>query len=87
MLVNVLYFGIVRERLGCGAESMDLPSDARVSDLLHVLEKRHGSLKKGVESLRIAVNREYVDSDHALTENDEVAVIPPVSGGSGVRNH
>ena len=84
MLVNVLYFGIVRERLACGEERMELTDGACVRDLLSVLEKRHGSLEKGVDSLRIAVNREYVDSSHGLSENDEVAVIPPVSGGSCV---
>lgn len=66
---------------------MELPSGSRVCDLLHVLEKRHGSLEKGVDSLRIAVNREYVDTNHDLAEDDEVAVIPPVSGGSSVRDY
>ena len=84
MRVSVLYFGIVRERLGCGEDSMELPDGACVRDLLTELEGRHGSLKTGVDSLRIAVNREYVDSNHPLSENDEVAVIPPVSGGSCV---
>ncbi|MFQ5352662.1 MAG: MoaD/ThiS family protein [Candidatus Binatia bacterium] len=36
--------------------------------------------------LRVAVNREYVDSTAVLTNNAEVAIIPPVSGGCGVRN-
>ena len=83
----MLYFGIVRERLGCGEETMVLPDDACVADLLTILEGRHGSLEKGVESLRIAVNREYVDSKYSLSDNDEVAVIPPVSGGSCVRDY
>lgn len=93
MQINVLYFGIVRERLGRGEETMDLEEGSAVSDLLAVLETRHGSLEKGVDSLRIAVNREYVDSDCLLCDNDEVAVIPPVSGGCGgcggccVRDH
>lgn len=83
----MLYFGIVRERLGCGEETMMLPDGACVADLLTILEGRHGSLEKGVDSLRIAVNREYVDSNYSLSDNDEVAVIPPVSGGSRVRDH
>ena len=87
MKVNVLYFGIVRERLGCGEEVLELPAMAKVADLLHLLETRHGSLEQGIDSLRIAVNREYVDSDHSLCENDEVAVIPPVSGGIRVRDY
>jgi molybdopterin converting factor subunit 1 len=87
MKISVLYFGIVREHLGCGEEQMELADGASVADLLAVLEKRHGSLEKGIDSLRIAVNREYVDSDYGLSNNDEVAVIPPVSGGCRVRDH
>jgi molybdopterin converting factor subunit 1 len=84
MKVNVLYFGIVRERLGRGEEVLELEDEATVADFLRVVEARYGSLQAGVESLRIAVNREYVDSQHALGDDDEVAVIPPVSGGTRV---
>lgn len=87
MKVNVLYFGIVRERLGRGEEVLELGSPATVADLLGLLENRYGSLQIGVDSLRVAVNREYVDSSQSLSDNDEVAVIPPVSGGVCVRDH
>ncbi len=81
MRVRVLYFGIVRERLGLREESYELPPGARVQDLLVAAEKLHAPLSTGVARIRVAVNAEYVDSNHALSENDEVAIIPPVSGG------
>jgi molybdopterin converting factor subunit 1 len=81
MRVRVLYFGIVRERIGCAEETLELPAGTTVADVTNALSKRHGNLATGVASLRVAVNLEYVDSTRVLADDDEVAVIPPVSGG------
>lgn len=81
MVVRVLYFGIVRERLGLREEAVELPMGSKVADLTALLSAKHGNLAAGVSALRLAVNLEYVDSDAILRDNDEVAVIPPVSGG------
>lgn len=81
MKVRVLYFGIVRERLGKREETVDVPAGATVGVLVDLLERRYSSMAAGAGSIRIACNNEYVDSDWALSENDEIAVIPPVSGG------
>ena len=81
MQVQVLYFGIVKERLGLSDESFDVESGATVSGLLDLLKTRHPDFAEGVDSVRIAVNEEYVKNDHVLEDEDEVAVIPPVSGG------
>jgi molybdopterin converting factor subunit 1 len=79
--VRVLYFGIVRERLGKREETVEIPAGATVETLLNLLEQRYASMAAGAGSIRIACNNEYVDSDWTLSENDEIAVIPPVSGG------
>jgi molybdopterin converting factor subunit 1 len=79
--VRVLYFGIVRERLGLTEEWVDVAQGARISDLAAALSAKHGDLARGVEKIRMAVNLEYVDFDHVVRDNDEIAVIPPVSGG------
>lgn len=81
MNVRVLYFAILRERLGLNEEGYELEEGARVSDLLALLERRHGDVSEGVSSVRVAVNNEYVDSSRVLRDEDEVAIIPPVSGG------
>jgi len=81
MRVRVLYFGIVRERIGCSEEVVELDAGSTVADLAARLSARHGNLAAGVATLRLAVNLEYVDSDTVLHDDDEVAVIPPVSGG------
>ena len=81
MRVHVLYFGIIRERLGRCEETIDVPEGTTVGQVTTSLSNRHGDLARGVASLRVAVNLEYVDAATVLAEDDEVAVIPPVSGG------
>ncbi len=83
MNLDMHYFGIVREKLGLRRERLELPEGASVAELLETLAGRHDIFSLGAGSLRVAVNQEYVDSKHILAYGDEVAVIPPVSGGSG----
>ena len=81
MRVRVLYFGIVRERLGIRQETLELPEGASVGAMLDALAGLRPAFASGVRSVRVARNEEYVDSDTTLFDNDEVAIIPPVSGG------
>ena len=83
MKLHLLYFGIVRERLGRREESRECADGATVGELLAELSGTHGIFALGAGVLRVAVNREYVDNDRVLADNDEVAVIPPVAGGWG----
>ena len=77
MQVTVRLFAILRERAGAGSVTLELPEGARVVDALAEL----GSLAEGLP-LVMAVNREYAAEDHLLDAGDELALIPPVSGGS-----
>lgn len=83
MKLRLLYFGIVRERLGRREETRECADGATVGQLLAELSGTHAIFALGAGVIRIAVNREYVGEDHVLADNDEVAVIPPVAGGSG----
>jgi molybdopterin synthase catalytic subunit/molybdopterin converting factor small subunit len=73
----VRLFAGLRERAGRDELELDLPDGARVSDALAQVEH----LAPGV-SLVLAVNREYADADVVLAAGDELAVVPPVSGGA-----
>jgi len=75
----VRLFAGLRERAGAEALSLQLPDGARVSDAL----ARMTELTAGT-SVVMAVNREYAATDHPLRAGDELALIPPVSGGAGV---
>jgi molybdopterin converting factor subunit 1 len=77
MNVTVRLFAGLRERAGCSELALELPDDARVADAL----ARMGDLIAGVPVV-MAVNQEYADDGHSLAAGDELALIPPVSGGS-----
>jgi len=77
MRIRVRLFAGLRERAGRDELELDLPDGARVADALAAVEH----LAPGT-SLVLAVNREYATPDAPLHENDELAVVPPVSGGA-----
>ena len=77
MEVRVRLFAMLRERAGAGEVMLDLPDGARVNDAIEQL----GDLAEGLP-LVMAVNREYAPADQVLEPGDELALIPPVSGGS-----
>jgi molybdopterin synthase catalytic subunit len=82
MEVTVRLFAMLRERAGAGEMVLELPEGARVSDAL----ERLGELAEGLP-LVMAVNREYAPADQVLDPGDELALIPPVSGGSVASPH
>jgi molybdopterin synthase catalytic subunit len=79
MKVSVRLFAGLRERAGQDELVLDLPEGARVADALAAVQH----LAPGT-SLVLAVNREYASEDVVLRPGDEVAVVPPVSGGAVV---
>ncbi len=78
--VSVLLFGITRDLTGQSTVSLPLSEGASVSDLLGQLHQNYPALA-GIRSLLIAVNGEYAEPEQILTHHDEIALIPPVSGG------
>jgi MoaE-MoaD fusion protein len=78
MKVRVRLFAVLRERAGTDEVELDLPDGARVADALARLDDLAGGL-----SLVMAINREYAREDAPLSPGDELALIPPVSGGGG----
>jgi len=81
MKVTVRLFAMARDLAGFGERRVDLGRDPRAGTVLEYLSEHHPEFAGWRSSIRIAVNQEYVPYDHALREGDEVAVIPPVSGG------
>ena len=82
MEVTVRLFAMLRERAGASEVTVELPEGARVKDALAEL----GDLAAGLP-LVMAVNREYAPEDHVLDAGDELALIPPVSGGETAAAH
>ncbi|GIV15680.1 MAG: molybdopterin synthase sulfur carrier subunit [Armatimonadota bacterium] len=80
MRIHVLFFGHLKDQAG-EQEQVVLPSPSTVKHLLNILCERHPELSQWLGVTRIAVNMEYASPDTLLHEGDEVALLPPMSGG------
>jgi molybdopterin synthase catalytic subunit len=81
--IRVLYFAVARERAGVSNEALDLPTKTTVGAMRERICKKHPTMSLlAVDAVRIAVNQEFVGDDFVLHDGDEVALIPPVSGGA-----
>ena len=84
MRVTVLYFGVLRDVFGVRDEAVELAEGAAVEDLLRILDGRTSNVRMEAriwQSVAVAVNREYAGPVVVLRDGDEVALLPPVSGG------
>src|ERR1700675_1161118 len=80
MQIRVLFFGMLKDLAGRGSDSLSLPEDATLGD---VLRHYHQAIPQDlIASLAMSVNQEYAGPDVRLKPGDEVALLPPVSGGS-----
>jgi molybdopterin synthase sulfur carrier subunit len=80
MKINILAFGIAKDIFGSSEVTADLANDATVSNLKYLLEHQYPRLKQ-VATYMVAVNNEYALDGDNIHERDEIAIIPPVSGG------
>jgi molybdopterin converting factor subunit 1 len=79
--VRVRLFASFREAVGSGTLAWDTPEGSRVSDVVAALRETYPGLGPAAEKALLAVNQEYVGGDLQLHDGDELALIPPVSGG------
>jgi len=80
MKLNILAFGITKDIVGGASIDIDIPEGWSVAELKTHLSKHYPAMQE-LTSLLIAVNEEYGDDTQILKEKDEIALIPPVSGG------
>lgn len=83
--VRIRLFAMQRELAGARELAVELPVGSTVADAWAALVRRHPVLEPGRRSVRFAVNGEYAEATAPLADGDEVAMIPPVSGGSATR--
>jgi molybdopterin converting factor subunit 1 len=81
MRIRARLFASFRQAVNASEVAVDLEQPATVGGLLERLGQQHPNLRPLLEGALVAVNLEYVGPETALTERDEVALIPPVSGG------
>jgi len=83
MQVRVLFFGMLKELAAKSADQVELRSGATVSDLLEYYKSEIPKMAVLFPSIALAVNQQYATADTTLRSGDEVAFLPPVSGGVG----
>ncbi len=84
MKITIKLFARLRELAGAGSLNRSLPEPATVTDVLALLENEFPAWAQAAPRTVAALNQEFVNLDARLSDGDEVAFFPPVSGGSGV---
>src|ERR1700757_39101 len=82
MRVRGLFFGMLKEWAGTASDLIEVGEGAAVRDVLRHYESRIPQLPAALASLALAVNQQYASPETSLKPGDEVALLPPVSGGS-----
>jgi molybdopterin converting factor subunit 1 len=79
--ITVRFFAILKDRAGVAETALELPPQSTVAAAIEGLTTRFPGLTRDCARIAFAVNRNYVKPDYLLNEGDELALIPPVSGG------
>ena len=82
MHVRVLFFGMLKDVVGKSEDSIELQDGASVRDVLDQYGSRFPRFNESLNSLAVAVNQRYANPDTRLKPSDEIALLPPVSGGA-----
>lgn len=81
MRINVKLFAILKDRAGVADVALDLPTATTVTAAAEAIAKQYPQLSAFLPRIAFAVNQTYTDRATVLKEGDELALIPPVSGG------
>jgi len=79
--VNILYFASAKEATAVRMEPIELPKNASVKELLSNLSMMHPKIRGMLNIIQVSVNYKVVDKGTILNDGDEVAILPPISGG------
>lgn len=81
MTVTVRFFALLRDKVGAAQARANLPAGATVADAAAWVAERHPEAAGILRRCAFAVNLERANAGHSLQDGDEVAMLPPVSGG------
>jgi molybdopterin converting factor subunit 1 len=84
MRVRVLFFGVLKDLVGRAEDALDVPSGSTLQDVFETYSERFETLRGKRSSILFARNQEFAAPGTLLADNDEVAFLPPVSGGSNM---
>jgi len=84
MTVRVRLFAALRDAVGCDSFEIPLPQRRDVAGVIEMLRERYGDAAHSAvtaENVRVAINREFLDGPQDLRDGDEIAFMPPITGG------
>lgn len=87
MQITIRYFAVMREHLSKGVETLEIPDGTTAGDVFALATKDAARLAGLQRSVMVMVNEEYAEPGQVLQEGDDVALIPPVSGGDDTRRY
>lgn len=79
--IKILFFATLRDYVGKKSIDLEIPPGTTLRGLMEVLITTYPNLKKGKDSILVAINREYAGIEQVIPEHAEIAFFPPVSGG------
>jgi molybdopterin synthase catalytic subunit len=82
VVIRVLFFGQLKDIAGCAQDSLELAAGGTLHDVFEVYAARHPRLREMSASIVLAVNQQFASRDVVVHDDDEVAFLPPVSGGT-----
>jgi molybdopterin converting factor subunit 1 len=85
MRVTVLYFGVLKDVMGQRSAVMEIAEGVSVAELLALHRSSEEAAGSIWDSIAVAVNQEYARAEDVLKDGDEVALLPPVSGGCNTK--
>ena len=80
--VKLLFFATLRDRAGTKSMDLDIPAELTIQGLKEKISAEFPNLKDSMSSVLITINREYAFDEAVIPQNAELAMFPPVSGGS-----
>src|SRR5436190_1079066 len=85
--IKVLFFGIIRDVVGLREDSLELPAGGSLGSVFEHYAAQFPKLRDMAASTVLALNQQFSSPAAPVSDGDEVALLPPVSGGSGYSHH
>lgn len=79
--IKILYFAFIKDLTGVGSGTMRLPYDSTIQNMLTNILDIYPQINNVLKSIKVSVNYKLVDRNTILKDGDEVALLPPISGG------
>jgi molybdopterin synthase catalytic subunit len=81
MRIHVKFFAILRDKTGTAEAAVEVPDGTSAGGAVEAVTQRYPAAREVLARVAVAVNREYASRETVLRDGDELALIPPVSGG------